>query len=175
MSEYKVKQIMAGEPREWKGPHGVVWYIEVMVEGHEKPLSVGKKDPNSLKVGDTIYGDIVETDYITDKFTPSAPPQGKPEYKPKDERQITRNMVWKNLLQHYDVPSMEPDTAQWQHFWGMVDLHTDMLLPNRPEAKPLTVEIVKETFKEPLPLPPEDEPEGPSRPWDRLHKGEPDE
>jgi len=44
------------------------------------------------------------------------------------ERQITKNMVWKNLLNVYDIPSMPPDSAQWNEFWGNVELHTEMLL-----------------------------------------------
>lgn len=43
------------------------------------------------------------------------------------DQQITKNMVWKNLLQVYDVASMTPDSAQWAEFWSNVELHTEML------------------------------------------------
>lgn len=43
------------------------------------------------------------------------------------DQQITKNMVWKNLLQVYDVASMTPDSTQWAEFWANVELHTEML------------------------------------------------
>lgn len=43
------------------------------------------------------------------------------------DSQITKNMVWKNLLSVYDIPSMLPDSKQWNEFWGNVELHTEML------------------------------------------------
>jgi len=45
----------------------------------------------------------------------------------KKDNQITKNMVWKNLLQVYDVASMTPDSRQWEEFWANVELHTEML------------------------------------------------
>lgn len=45
----------------------------------------------------------------------------------KKDNQITKNMVWKNLLQVYDVSSMIPESKQWNEFWGNVELHTEML------------------------------------------------
>jgi hypothetical protein len=74
MPEYTVISLMNDKPKLWKGPHGDVWYHGVNVEGWDKPISVGKKEANSIKVGDTIYGDIIETDYIEDKFKPSQKP-----------------------------------------------------------------------------------------------------
>lgn len=44
------------------------------------------------------------------------------------DSQITKNMVWKNLLQLYDVPTMLIDTTQWEEFWANVELHTEMLI-----------------------------------------------
>lgn len=43
------------------------------------------------------------------------------------DTQITKNMVWKNLLQVYDVSSMTVDSTQWEEFWANVELHTEML------------------------------------------------
>lgn len=76
--EYTVTKLMNDIPKLWKGPHGDVYYHSVTVAEHDKPLSVGKKEANSVKVGDTIWGDIIETDYLEDKFKPSPPPE-KPE------------------------------------------------------------------------------------------------
>lgn len=65
---YKVIQISPEQPRKWDGPHGAVYYIDVMLEGHAKPVSIGKKSPDALKAGATVYGDIEESDFVADKF-----------------------------------------------------------------------------------------------------------
>lgn len=52
--------------------------------------------------------------------------KAKEEQTTKDQ-QITKNMVWKNLLSVYDIPSMIPGTDQWEEFWANVELHTEML------------------------------------------------
>lgn len=83
-----------------------------------------------------------------DKDPEGVKPSGKSEWKPKDERQITKNMVWKNLLNYYDIATMTPDSKQWQEFWAMVELHTDMLVPG---DKPSLLDGA-----EPLPLQPPD-------------------
>lgn len=62
-------------PREWNGPKGKVYYITVGLEGHSKPVTIGKKTPDALKVGDTVYGEIEPTDYTTDKWKHGEPPQ----------------------------------------------------------------------------------------------------
>lgn len=67
MAEYKIHTVQEN-PREWNGPNGTVYYISVGVEGHDKLISVGKKSPDALKVGDTITGTIEPTEYPTDKF-----------------------------------------------------------------------------------------------------------
>lgn len=74
--EYKITRVSTQEPREWKGPKGTTYYINVMLEGHPKAVSIGKKRPDALKVGDTVYGEITETQYDTDKFTASQNPSG---------------------------------------------------------------------------------------------------
>lgn len=102
MPEYKVTRVSQQPPRQWQGPHGIVYYILVQVEGHPKPLSVGKKSPDALKVGDTIYGDIQpDPEHGEDKFKAAPMGQGgfqqattggvstaKPAYQPKDEAAI---------------------------------------------------------------------------------------
>lgn len=68
MQEYKVEKVSQQEPKKWEGQNGTVYYIKTKLEGHEKPVSIGKKTPDALKAGDTVYGEIIETDYIEDKF-----------------------------------------------------------------------------------------------------------
>jgi hypothetical protein len=69
MAEYKITQVSAQPPREWVGPKGTVYYIKVRLEGHAKPVSIGKKSPDALHVGDTVYGTITEDGmHDEDKF-----------------------------------------------------------------------------------------------------------
>lgn len=90
--QYQVRVLSEDPPKEWKSPAGnVVYYIEVMVEGHDKPISVGKKSPDALKVGDTIWGDIIPTEFPVDKFKPSAPPQGVSASKPVGDSKFLKD------------------------------------------------------------------------------------
>jgi hypothetical protein len=67
--EYKITQISAEAPREWQGPKGTVYYIKVKLEGHPKPVSIGKRSPDSLRVGDSVYGTITsDPNRNEDKF-----------------------------------------------------------------------------------------------------------
>ena len=67
-NEYKVIRISEQEPKKYDGQYGTTYYIKVMLEGHEKPVEIGKKTPDALKAGDTVYGSITATEYQTDKF-----------------------------------------------------------------------------------------------------------
>lgn len=66
--EYTITKISEDEPREWKGEFGTVYYIKVKLEGHNKPVTIGKKSPDALKVGDKVFGDIKPTEYPEDGF-----------------------------------------------------------------------------------------------------------
>lgn len=72
MSDYKITQISQNAPREWKSDqpgHGTTYYIRVRLEGHERPVEIGKKKPDALKVGDTVSGTITAApDFPADKF-----------------------------------------------------------------------------------------------------------
>lgn len=95
--EYKITQVSVQAPREWAGPKGTVYYIKVKLDGHAKPVSIGKKAPDALHVGDTVYGTVTEDfTHDEDKFkseqNPSyggAPSAGsKPAYVPRDDLAI---------------------------------------------------------------------------------------
>src|SRR3990167_8109776 len=116
MAEFKIESVFAEPAKEWKGPHGTVFYKTVMIDGHDKPVSVGKKDPDVLTKGDIIYGDIVPTDYIEDKFKPSPPPEGQSEgsSKPSGDKYLkdTSDLpyrVWKDMLPFMDVQDLVKD------------------------------------------------------------------
>jgi hypothetical protein len=67
--EYTITRVSSEAPREWGTGQMKTYYIKVAVDGHVKPISVGKKSPDALKVGDTIYGTIIEdAAHSEDKF-----------------------------------------------------------------------------------------------------------
>lgn len=68
MSEYKVIKVSEQEPKKFDGQYGTTYYIKVMLDGHSKPVEIGKKTPDAIKVGDVIYGEVIPTQYQTDKF-----------------------------------------------------------------------------------------------------------
>ena len=87
--EYKVTKVSSEKPREWSNPHGgTVYYIKTMLEGHSKPVSIGKKTPDALKPGFMVYGVIEPSDLPEDKFKG----EKKPEFNsPKDVNWDERN------------------------------------------------------------------------------------
>ena len=68
MSEYKISKVSDQEPKKYDGQYGTTYYIKVMLDGHAKPVEIGKKSPDALKAGDTVFGSITATEYQTDKF-----------------------------------------------------------------------------------------------------------
>lgn len=87
MTEFKIKNVYPDPPKEWNNPKGgVIYYRTVDLEGHDKPVSIGKKDSHALKAGMSVWGDIIPTDFLEDKFKPSAPPQGSST--PKSEQYL---------------------------------------------------------------------------------------
>ena len=75
--DYNITRVSSSEPRKYDGEYGTVYYIKVMLEGHKKPVSIGKKSPDALKEGDVVYGDIqVKPDYDEDGFKAVKKPDG---------------------------------------------------------------------------------------------------
>ena len=68
MSEYRVIKVSEQEPKKYEGQYGITYYIKVMVDGHSKPLEIGKKTPDAIKVSDILNGTIIPTEFQTDKF-----------------------------------------------------------------------------------------------------------
>ena len=68
MSSYKVTKVSDQEPKKYEGQYGTTYYIKVMLDGHSKPVEIGKKTPDAIKVGDEVFGEIISTEYQTDKF-----------------------------------------------------------------------------------------------------------
>lgn len=70
MATYTVQRVSSEEPRQYYSEkyNTTTYYIKVMLEGHAKPVSIGKKTANALKQGDTVNGTIVPTEFDTDNF-----------------------------------------------------------------------------------------------------------
>jgi len=104
MAEYTIKAVSDKPASEWQGPHGTVYYKRVMLEGHDKPVEIGKKAPDILKVGMTVSGDIKPDRGEADKFKAAPMAQAsfsggssasKPAYQPKDEHAIAKAVALK--------------------------------------------------------------------------------
>lgn len=69
MPDYKITRISDRPAREWQNPKGgVVYYRDVMLDGWDKPVSIGKKSPDALQVGLTVTGTVERTGGEADKW-----------------------------------------------------------------------------------------------------------
>lgn len=134
MSEYKITQInVDGEPREWLNPQTKtkVYYIGVMLDGWDKPVSIGKKAPDALKIGDTVYGEVIETDYLTDKWKHGEAPQSSSSSSTQSENKYQRDVtsipldVWRTLVGIQGVPT---NKIEFHAFFETVREHAEELL-----------------------------------------------
>lgn len=134
-----------------KDDYGNTWYNVKFQDNAETFMWLAKNQPEE---GKSYYGHFEKTKsgkkmrFKRDKEPDSEAPS-KPSFKPKDEKQVTKNMCWKNLLQFFDVPTMNPGTKQWKEFWALVNAHTEMLLTG--EQSGHTSSKVTETHEVPDP------------------------
>lgn len=114
MSDYKITRISQDPPREWNNPKGgTVYYRKVMLEGWDKPVSVGKKSADALHVGDVLQGTITpDPEHGEDKFKADAAaftgggggsshspaPRGTT---PEDKESIARAVALKAAVDYY--------------------------------------------------------------------------
>lgn len=73
MADYKIVKVSQQPPREWYNEtyKSTTYYIKVQLEGHNKPVEIGKKKPDALKAGDVVSGKIIPKDgYPNDNFKP---------------------------------------------------------------------------------------------------------
>lgn len=70
MPTYKIVRVSTEPAREHYSEqyNTRTFYIKVMLEGHEKPVSIGKKTHDALKAGDTVNGTILPTEHPADNF-----------------------------------------------------------------------------------------------------------
>lgn len=108
--EYTVKRVSSKPPKEVDGAYGKVYYITVQLEDHDKFVQIGKKSPDSIKPGDTLYGHIEETDFPTDKFKSERKPnQG---FGNKDNSEIKAQMAIKAAVQLLQGHTQDLDTVE---------------------------------------------------------------
>lgn len=120
MAEYKVTRISASPPKEHYSEtyKNTTYYIKVMLEGHDRPVTVGKKSPDALKVGDIVSGQILQTQYETDKFKAESKPYPS-QAAPRDNSEIRAQFAIKAAIAF----GVERDNIESQAiaFFQMVD------------------------------------------------------
>lgn len=157
MSEYRITQVSGQPPREYYNEKfsSTTYYIKVKLEGHDRPVSIGKKSPDALKAGDTVYGNIVPTDpskFDADNFKAERPaerPQegsGSRGYQPRDDMAIRAQWAIGQAVQ--TIAYLSPKAQdEWtatverraKEFYAMVDRVKN--------SSPITQKSVKKVFK----------------------------
>ena len=96
MSNYKVLKVSSQEPRKWHNDkfNSDTFYIKCMLEGHDRPVEIGKRSPDAIKEGDIVSGTIQDKpDFEADgfkaesKFGGGYSGGGKPAYKDNSDGQ----------------------------------------------------------------------------------------
>jgi hypothetical protein len=118
MAEYKVTKV-SDKVRTWNGPNGAIYYHKVMLEGHDRPVSIGKKTPNSITVGQTVTGDITDDPkFDEDKFKATSTQSQDRQFKGDPD---TRNSIeWQTAL--------KAATETVRDFWGFKVVSSSMTL-----------------------------------------------
>ena len=102
MAEYKVIRVSEKPSNAWNGPNGTIYYQNYMLEGHTKPVSIGKKQPDTIKVGDVLNGNIIQDSGPNDKFkaefVQGAPKPGGYAKSPVDQDSIVRQSALKSSV-----------------------------------------------------------------------------
>lgn len=154
---YTITKVSQEKPHEHVNSYGTTYYIKVMLDKHNKPVSIGKKQPDALKVGDTVYGRVVPTQYETDNWQGEQPQPDHPApttnqaYTPKDQDLIRAQWaIGQAVASGYRAP--EEIEANAKTLFAMAD--------RVKQSAPITPETVAKVFT-PDPvydLPPGDEP-----------------
>lgn len=73
MADYKILKVSSEMPRTWGENAMKTYYIKTMLEGHPRPVEVGKKKPDALSPGMVIHGEIQpKPQFEADGFKPDA-------------------------------------------------------------------------------------------------------
>lgn len=141
--EYTVSQVSSKEPKRWKNDYGTMVTYVVMLEGHQNPVQINKKEAsNAPIVGDTIYGHIEPTDF-GDKFKSDLRTSGSggnktsgqsASYTPRDDASIKAQFAIKAAIQYVIGDNTTPMTTQdvetyAKIFYAMVERVKDSVPP----------------------------------------------
>lgn len=146
MSEYKIVQVSEQPPREYYNEkfNSTTYYIKVKLEGHDRPVSIGKRSPDALKAGDTVYGNIVPSDpskFETDNFKAERPQEGSGgrNYQPRDDMAIRAQWAIGQSVGMQGLVKIENIEAMAKELFAMVDRVKN--------SAPITPESVQQVFK----------------------------
>lgn len=153
--EYTITKVSSQKPKEFYSEQykSTTYYIMVMLEGHDRPVTIGKKRADAFKVGDKVYGRIIPTQYDTDKFQ-AEQPAGKPgqTFTPKDQDAIKAQMAVKsamNAMPNLDLAATDGDIATYANTARKLAKHIFRMVDEVKEsAPPITQESVDKEFKQ---------------------------
>lgn len=133
--EYTIKRVSQKPPNEWQGPHGLVYYIRVQLSGHDKFVDIGKKRPDALKPGDTVYGFIEPGNSdVSDRFkSMKRPEQNAHQASSRDESSIRAQLAIKvaaSFLQGTTTDFKELEDAAGE-IYAMIDRVKDGNKPRK--------------------------------------------
>lgn len=142
MADYTIKQV-SEKSNPWENPKGgTIYYKNVLLEGHPKPVSIGKKSPDALKVGDTVSGQIIEDSGPSDKFKAEYVPNqgavrsGGYTKSPADQDSIVRQSALKSAVAAMQLGSdPEEVTKVAEVFYAWLSKATDTETPGYEAAK----------------------------------------
>lgn len=143
MADYTIKQV-SEKSNPWENPKGgTIYYKNVLLEGHPKPVSIGKKSPDALKVGDTVSGQIIEDSGPSDKFKAEYVPSqggavrsGGYSKSPADQDSIVRQSALKSAVAAMQLDSdPEEVTKVAEVFYAWLSKGSDTETPGYNAAK----------------------------------------
>ena len=154
--EYTIEKVSQQEPKKYEGQYGTTYYIKVKLAGHDKPVSIGKKQPDALKEGYKVFGTIEPTDFDEDKFKSEKNPNSsyggsKSSYQPRDDEAIRAQWAIGQAVQLYSFeakehelgPHMNLIEAKAKELFSMVDRVKGLKVEERlPAEKPPKVDPV---------------------------------
>lgn len=151
MAEYKVIKVSEQEPKEYFNEkyQSTTYYIKVQVEGHDKPIEVGKKSPDAIHVGDILYGNIQTTSYPVDKFKSEPRPFGGNNFqKPqKDDSHIRAQWAIGQAMTHFahkEKVGLEEVEALAGALFQMVDRVKVVQAPEQKGKYDDDIQLIKE-------------------------------
>lgn len=112
--DWKITKVSEGAPRKAVTDYGITFYHKVMLEGNERPVSIGKKTEEVPAVGTMVYGMIIATpEFPTDRFKGAKRPFA-PGGSPKDEKAIQAMWAISQAIQWMKSPIGDNSPEDWQ-------------------------------------------------------------